>query len=278
MSRAVNDFKLSDEQNLAIFEGIIAPHFLGDLSPCEEPVAYFTGGQPGAGKSSLQKFIKKNYSPSAVVIEGDAFRSFHPDFDELSKTKNFARLTAQDSAKWVERSIDYVQNNKTSVILEGTLRRPYITINTAQSFAERGFQNQLHIMAVHGYISRYRILKRYLHAKQIHGNGRYTFLNDHNASYNNIAKSVRSILHSNYFQYLSIYDAYANPRIDMLEVNLVEIDEYIDIFNQTRKLNVDHSILIDKLYALRKTAQELHDRYATDDIRRFIHEIESTST
>ena len=59
MSRAVNDFKLSDEQNLAIFEGIIVPHFLGDLSPCEEPVAYFTGGQPGAGKSSLQKFIKK---------------------------------------------------------------------------------------------------------------------------------------------------------------------------------------------------------------------------
>lgn len=48
MFRAVNDFKLSDEENLAIFEGIIVPHFLGDLSPCEEPVAYFTGGQPGA--------------------------------------------------------------------------------------------------------------------------------------------------------------------------------------------------------------------------------------
>jgi UDP-N-acetylglucosamine kinase len=58
-------------------------YFVWDTSPCNRPVAYLTGGQPGSGKSSFQDFALTEQGGNLIIIETDAFRSHHPNYDTL---------------------------------------------------------------------------------------------------------------------------------------------------------------------------------------------------
>ena len=58
--------------------------YISDKEPSGHPRAIILGGQPSAGKSSLNKIIKEEYQEAIdIVINGDNYRVCHPQYNEL---------------------------------------------------------------------------------------------------------------------------------------------------------------------------------------------------
>ncbi len=68
-----------------IFDKQIWPDLTAEKNPrpSNSPHLYVLGGQPGAGKSQLEKPVKKYHGADFVSINGDEFRKFHPHFDAI---------------------------------------------------------------------------------------------------------------------------------------------------------------------------------------------------
>ena len=65
------------------------------------PKGFVLGGQPGAGKSNLIKMINAQLNGNVLVVNGDEFRRYHPNFDEMQAQygKDSAKHTAEFSGK-----------------------------------------------------------------------------------------------------------------------------------------------------------------------------------
>ena len=55
------------------------------LSPVDKPEGIVTGGTPGAGKSVFVELAKERLNNNLLVIDGDQFRRYHPNFVKLQK-------------------------------------------------------------------------------------------------------------------------------------------------------------------------------------------------
>lgn len=111
-----------------------------------------------------------------MLIIGDDFRPYHPSYMQLmaEDDQRAADFTAADSARWVQLAIERSLAVRPHVIIEGTLRRPAVTISSARPYAQAGFASALHVVAVHEHVSRSRIFERYLRQIQHRGVGRYS--------------------------------------------------------------------------------------------------------
>lgn len=52
-------------------------------TPTNNPKGFVLGGQPGAGKSILIEKIKKELNGNVIVINGDDYRKYHPDYTKF---------------------------------------------------------------------------------------------------------------------------------------------------------------------------------------------------
>lgn len=136
-------YVLSQEESQRIFDRKIKPRFLDPLKSQPNPKVELLGGQPAAGKSGLlrQKELELAQQGGSVTINGDEFRRFHPRNDEIKRQhgKDSAFYTDKDSARWIEQLIQETQKRKVNVILEGTMRRPEVTVKTAKAYRDSGF-------------------------------------------------------------------------------------------------------------------------------------------
>lgn len=127
--RRADRYLLSDDESQIIFDRLIAGRRFAHLAPVDHPAVHFFGGQPGAGKSSIQDSTVEQlrsadgYDTVAQVI-GDELRAYHPMYDSLlsSGDEDAAFYTDRDSGRWVEQSIDFVLGRRLHLVLEGTLR------------------------------------------------------------------------------------------------------------------------------------------------------------
>ena len=51
--------------------------------PTSSPKGFVLGGQPGAGKSKMVSRLGAELNRNLLVINGDEFRRYHPNFDEI---------------------------------------------------------------------------------------------------------------------------------------------------------------------------------------------------
>ena len=56
------------------------------IKPVDNPKLIIVGGQPGAGKSDLQKFGELELASNVVVLSTDVLRSYHHTSGKLRKT------------------------------------------------------------------------------------------------------------------------------------------------------------------------------------------------
>ena len=76
----------------------------------EKPKVYMLGGQPGAGKSGLERMIniKGNYIP----ISGDDYRKDHPQYKQFNRIygKDASIHTQQWAGEMVEKLVKEMRN------------------------------------------------------------------------------------------------------------------------------------------------------------------------
>lgn len=116
----------------------------------ENPKAFLVGGQPGAGKSGLIRWLEEEFSSNIISINGDDFRKEHPNYDALLTKygENYIEHTREFSGKMIEELILYFAARKYNLIIEGTLRDIQVPLETSRLLHRHGYQTMLHVMVV----------------------------------------------------------------------------------------------------------------------------------
>ena len=123
-------------------------------SPVSNPMAYILGGQPGAGKTGLQRNLMVENS-NIIIINADAYRNSHPRFNEIQA--EFGTLAQRHTQPFinevVEKLISDLSDMKYNLVIEGTLRTAEIPLNTCRMLKNKGYSVELHIISVKKEIS-----------------------------------------------------------------------------------------------------------------------------
>lgn len=190
------------EQYRSIKQWVTAP-----FSCVRNPQAYILGGQPGAGKTSLQYLIQEQ-DRNVIVINADAYRKFHPYFFEIQ------RKYGNDSPKYTqpfinqvtEQLIDELSTEKYNLIIEGTLRTAAVPLNTCRALKEKGYRVELHVIAVKRDISYESTLLRYELAIQQGEIPRATAKSHHDMVADAIADNLDIIYRSRAFDDIKLFN------------------------------------------------------------------------
>jgi len=132
------------------------------MTPSEQPKAYLLGGQSGAGKTTIHRILKEK-NPNLIVIDGDAFRAYHPNALEITEKYGVddVKYTAKFAGQMVESLINELSNEHYNLVVEGTLRTSEIPLKTAQLLHDRGYDVQFYGMVVKPELSYISTLQRY---------------------------------------------------------------------------------------------------------------------
>lgn len=150
-------------------------------APCNTPFGCVLGGQPAAGKSVLTEVLFEAI-PNIIVINGDEFRSWHPDFNTLQKEKgkDSVKETAAFAGKVTEAIINRAVKDHYNVIIEGTFRTAETPLKTLKLLKDNGYQTAAYIKTCDAELSWKRCNDRYQDGlKKRDGKERYTFKDHH---------------------------------------------------------------------------------------------------
>lgn len=204
----MNNYILSEAERDEIFSSIILPKFIYSLIPQDNPEAHILGGQPGAGKSHFIRVLKNDpENKNSLIVNGDDLRGYHPFYYQLLENdeKNAADLVQKDVNHWVERLIQEISDRKGSMIIEGTMRNPNVPLETAAMLNEKMYSVILHVILVNPEISRADIFLRYELQKKLTGVARYTKIEAHENTIDNLTNSIIVINRSKQIKHIKLY-------------------------------------------------------------------------
>ena len=126
-----------------------------NLKAEEHPEGFVLGGQPGAGKSMLTKYIFSELKGNAISISGDDFRPYHPHFKEIQilYKENSPKYTAKFSGLMTESLINKTLLNHYNVVIEGTFRTATVPLNTLKNLKDAGYKAGVKILICNKAIS-----------------------------------------------------------------------------------------------------------------------------
>lgn len=138
-----------------------------ETTPVNNPKAYILGGQAGAGKSHLHRMIVRN-EPNTVVINGDAYRELHPNYDAIFEKygADAADHTQSFSNAVTNALIEKLSADSYNLIVEGTCRRAEVPLKTCKDFKEKGYEVELMIICCEKETAWQSTLDRYEMMKQ----------------------------------------------------------------------------------------------------------------
>ncbi len=107
-----------------IFNEVWNKTLVSYCKPVINPKGYVLGGQSGAGKFYLIEQVQKELNNNVLVINGDDFRKYHPNYRELQRErgKDSPKFTAAFAGEMTEAIFKKAVENKYNIVIEGTFR------------------------------------------------------------------------------------------------------------------------------------------------------------
>ena len=165
------DFQLSNAEAAEYFNKEILPklHKRHDFSEKKEPIAFFTGGLPGAGKSKIVEMLERE-NPKIPVIDVDELRKYHPYSDVIQKLfgEKASSITHPDAIKFAYLFKEEIFKNRSNYVLDSTLRTPKSAEIEIGQALKQGYNAKVIIVAVHEFESFQGAFSRY--TKQLERN------------------------------------------------------------------------------------------------------------
>lgn len=120
------------------------------LSSVSNPEGIITGGTPGAGKSVFVKLAKNRLNDNLLVIDGDQYRKFHPNFAKLQKLvgSDIAFVTGPFYGKMVRNILTKAMEHKYNVIIESTFKSVDSPLDYLKTLKANGYTTTVNIIAV----------------------------------------------------------------------------------------------------------------------------------
>ena len=178
-----------------------------NLTSQNKPLGVVLGGTPGAGKSILIAIIEREMENNVISINGDDFRIYHPNFNEIYKkySADFPQYTSDFSNKMVERVIQEAKTKKLNLIVEGTFRRASTPIKTLSELKENGYETRAMIIATAKEIAWKSTIERYENDLKAGHYARKVDRGSFNEVAENLAENVKAVLETGKADQLMVY-------------------------------------------------------------------------
>lgn len=170
-------------------------------------IGFVLGGQPGAGKTVIEKLMKSKFE-NIVIVNGDDYRKYHPQFDIIVEERgaDYPEYTSKFSSAVTELFIDKLIEQKRDIIVEGTLRTIEAPLKTCQKMKANGYETYLGIMAVKPELSYLITIYRY---EEMLKNGmlaRKTPEEHHDKVVRSLVDNCKKIFETGVFDEILIFD------------------------------------------------------------------------
>lgn len=200
-----------------IFERV-KERYLKGIVPSPQPTAYILGGQPSSGKSSITKLhLPKR---DTLIVNGDLYRKHHPEHSELAKDiERYSQETQIFSNVFTEGLITEAIANRYNIVVEGTMRRPEIVLQTAKMFRDAGYQVEAHTIAAPQEFSSINIFHRF-HKETLEGKpGRLADINSHNQAVIGIPNTLNELYLHKAVDKIAIYSMFGKTTEAIYSLN-----------------------------------------------------------
>ena len=169
----------------------------------KQPRARLVGGQPGSGKSRLiqdyRRLMQRPLEVRPVIINGDEFRPFHPDFERhIASELDMPETTGDFIGAITEAAIDEAIQRRIPVVIEGTFRTASVVTSTIQKLTDAEYEVGLTAIGLHEWWSRLAIAHRYLLGRR-HSQGawgRWSPRSYHDSAYEQMVPTLHQVAHS----------------------------------------------------------------------------------
>ena len=163
----------------------------------EIPVAIFTGGQPGAGKSAIvskSKIDLAKENKDAIVFDLDSYRGLFSKSLEIAQNypEYFQKLTNSYSGKIMEALSNMAIEEGFNFIMEGTMGKSVYTLDVLLDSGKK-YNIIARLLAVSREESILSMFERYILMEEKTGFGRLTTINDHDERYENFPKIASTL-------------------------------------------------------------------------------------
>ncbi|MCU7559122.1 zeta toxin family protein [Riemerella anatipestifer] len=192
---------------------------LKNLEPQDKPLAFILGGQPASGKSNLANtIIRQNPDKRFLFVNGDIYRSFHPQAKDLIKDPHtYSEKTQIFSNFFTEELIKEAIKNKYNIIVEGTMRNPQVPLNTAKMFKENGFYVEALAISAPAIFTEIGLYTRYQEEINFQGVGRLADIKSHHSAVEGILNSLDALYDKKVVDKIQIYSYQGKSHIITFE-------------------------------------------------------------
>ncbi|MDX5569973.1 zeta toxin family protein [Streptomyces sp. ID05-04B] len=188
----VDYHRLSAEEHRWIFDTLIAPTLLEDITPQERPVAVYVMGQPGSGKTSQARVLRRALRGRPTHISGDDFKASHPDYYDLlhQEPRTAGERIRADYRAWQAMAEAAVRERRGDVTIEIAPGSAAGFVEAAMAYRRAGYRVELVVLAVRAADSRQGTAVRCADVNRLGGRGRFTTAQGHDHHFAVLADAV----------------------------------------------------------------------------------------
>lgn len=194
-----------DEFNL--IQGDIIDDLTRGILPSGSPTVIVLGGQPGAGKTELEKLAIKELGGQAISCNADLFRDYHPKAEEIKNRYEtyYPEITVKYAHDWNNGLRGYCEANRLNYILETTFSSGPAMNKTIAELQQKGYRVEIKLLAVHPRLSLLGTHIRFEDMKAIEKGGRAVGKEAHDSRYNLVAPTLFAVQSESLYHKLQIY-------------------------------------------------------------------------
>lgn len=218
------------------------------------------GGQPGAGKSNLVGTIRQELNRNVLIINGDEFRRYHPNFDGIQEQYGIdsPKHTAAFSGHMTERVIEKALREGYNISVEGTFRTTETPMRTLEKMREQGYETAVYIQTAPSEVSWQSTLERY-HAMELLGETpRATPKEHHDLVVKLLPQNADAVFLSGKADVFKVYSREGlifDSRVQFQEMPSVAIDH--ELHRNTRRLRILETNLQEHAHLLSNTQKQV---------------------
>ncbi|MFC4506076.1 MULTISPECIES: zeta toxin family protein [Streptomyces] len=191
----VDYHRLSADEHSFIFNELIVPMYLGDITAQDQPVALYVMGPQGAGKTRTSHTLRRALRRRRPTrIEGGMFKAAHPDYRQLlaEQPRTASARIRADYRAWQEQAEAYVRQRRGDLLIEIAPDSVGHFLDGARRHHRAGYRVELIVLGVRAADSRLGTATRCAEVARVGGTPRFTSAAAHGVSFNVVADAVRA--------------------------------------------------------------------------------------